>query len=271
MKSLCIKTNNTNNICYILKELENLNIEHTYFSVKNFKKFNNVIIHYSGADIDEFYSELASLLSFLIIDNYEENLFKKILSQNYFYFDKFELEKVLSICYDILYDDLDFSVDDRFLILFNDFYNYIYENKNLFLTGFINFRLKDYFSFLENIVDIAVNKFIIEREYLEFISLLKYYINSNTSKSNLVHLIYKKNGSHLLDENNNLIDISSIKLNTTYVSDISFSENDYILNALLTLLPKKIIIHVNDASDEFINTLKLIFENRIVFEKKALG
>lgn len=271
MKSLCIKTNNKNSINYILSELENLKIENTYYVLKDFKNFTNIIIHYTGENIDGFYSEISSVLSYLVLDNYEETIFKKILSQNYFYFDKFELETIISICFEILDDNLDFSIDDRFIILFNSFYNYIYDNKKLFLTGFINFRLKKYFLFLENIVDIAVNKYIIEREYIEFISLLKYYINSNKCTCNVVHLFYASNGSCLFDENNNLIDTSKIKLDSTYLSDISFSENDYILNALLTLLPQKIIIHIDEPYDDFINTLKLIFEKRIIFEKKLLG
>ena len=49
-----------------------------------------------------------------------------------------------------------------------------------------------------------------------------------------------------------------------YLSDITFSSNDYTLNVLLSLLPKKIYIHlIDDKIDEFITTLILIFENRI--------
>jgi len=48
------------------------------------------------------------------------------------------------------------------------------------------------------------------------------------------------------------------------LSDISFSSNDYTLNSLLTLLPRRIYIHIIDGiEDEFINTLKLIFDNRV--------
>ena len=48
-----------------------------------------------------------------------------------------------------------------------------------------------------------------------------------------------------------------------YLSDISFSSNDYALNSLLTLLPKKIYIHlIDNVIDEFIHTLGLIFEDR---------
>ena len=63
--------------------------------------------------------------------------------------------------------------------------------------------------------------------------------------------------------------LTSIEFNTKYLSDISFSSNDYVLNALLTILPNKIFVHLGNYSpDEFINTLMLIFEDKIVFPKE---
>ena len=194
---------------------------------------------------------------------------KDLIIKNYFYFDNLEVKKVLDICLEILYDSNEFSLDDRQLNLFNVFYYYLLENKSLFLNGFVYFRLKEYTNFLENVIDIAVNKFIIEREYLEFISLLKLYIKSNSDNSKVIHLLYSPDEITLLDENNNYIDITSIEFNTKYLSDISFSSNDYVLNALLTILPNKIFVHLGNYSpDEFINTLMLIFEDKIVFPKE---
>ena len=269
MKSLCIKTNNLDTIDYLLNELNDMFIENAYFSCKNFKSYTNIIIHYTGNDNEYFLSEISTLLSFLVIDNFEEILLKNLIIKNYFYFDSIEIKKVLNICSEILYDSNEFSLDDRHLILFNTFYDYLLDNKNLFLGGFIYFRLQEYINFLENIIDIAVNKFIIEREYLEFISLLKLYIKSNSTNSKIIHLLYTPEQIKLLDENNNYIDVTSIEFNTKYLSDISFSSNDYVLNALLTILPNKIFIHLGNYSpDEFINTLMLIFEDKIVFPKE---
>ncbi len=269
MKSLCIKTNNLDTIDYLLNELNDMFIENAYFSCKNFKSYTNIIIHYTGNDNEYFLSEISTLLSFLVIDNFEEILLKNLIIKNYFYFDSIEIKKVLNICSEILYDSNEFSLDDRHLTLFNTFYDYLLDNKNLFLGGFIYFRLQEYINFLENIIDIAVNKFIIEREYLEFISLLKLYIKSNSTNSKIIHLLYTPEQIKLLDENNNYIDVTSIEFNTKYLSDISFSSNDYVLNALLTILPNKIFIHLGNYSpDEFINTLMLIFEDKIVFPKE---
>ena len=80
----------------------------------------------------------------------------------------------------------------------------------------------------------------------------------------IVHLIYKNKESILLDSSNSIIPINKQAFKSFCVSDISFSSNDYTLNSLLTILPKKINIHLIDKKDEFINTLELIFGNRDV-------
>ena len=124
--------------------------------------------------------------------------------------------------------------------------------------------LKEYLSFLDNIVNEAVNSFVIEKEYLEFISLLKLYINSQACGCEMVHIIFSSSESILLDENKNLIVVTDDIFKAKYLSDISFSSNDYILNSLLTLLPRKIYIHlVDEDNNEFINTLQLVFENKV--------
>lgn len=268
MKSLCIKTNNTKSIDYLLNSLETLDIEDTYFSCKSFKHYTNIIIHYLGSDLDSFYSTISDLLTCLIFDDFEHELLRKIALQNYFYFDSIEINKVLDICEDVLCDSDEFSFENRYNLLFDNFYEHISANNKLYLNGFLFFQNKKYFKYLEDAVDLAVNRFIIEREYLEFISLLKVYINSHSSGINLVSLYYNSSKPTLFDENDNIIDVKDDSFDMKYMSDISFSSNDYILNALLTLIPKKIVVHLADSSiDEFINTLSLIFENRITICK----
>lgn len=83
------------------------------------------------------------------------------------------------------------------------------------------------------------------------------------SKTDVLHLIYMNGESILLDKDKNIVQEDTNINNAKYLSDITFSSNDMALNTLLSMLPKRIEIHVIDKEDEFINTLKLIFENRI--------
>ena len=261
-KSICIKTNNNQNISYIINELNSLKIDNVYFSCKKFKNFINIIIHYKGKASFLFISSISRILTYLVLDLYENVFIKKIIELEYFYFSFPEQDSIYKICIETL--NIDGSLD-RFKTIDTSFYNYLLENKSLNLKGFIDFRLFEYIKYLDNVIDISVNKFIIDKEYIEFVNLLKGYVFSSKSNTEIMHLVYKNKESFLLDDKKNIIPINKKAFDRHFISDISFSSNDYTLNNLLTLLPNNLYIHLVDEKDEFINTLELIFDKRVHF------
>ena len=264
MKSFCIKTNNQEIINYLLKNLEISYLENIYFISKEFKCYKNVIIHYLGYDFNSFLGYLSEILSDTILLYYEPVLFKKLINFNYFYFDNFEKKIIEQNCYNHIISEENTSLKYRKDEIFNNILKYVKENKSMILDGFVNFRLNEYIKTLDEVVDYSVQQYVIEKEYKEFINLLKLYIDSKEPTCSLIHLIYANGESTLLDENKHIINLEDNIFDAQYLSDISFSSNDFALNALLTLLPKKIEIHLcSNYEDEFINTLKLIFGTRI--------
>ena len=193
----------------------------------------------------------------MIIKFYQEKIIRRIINSNYFYFDDFERNIIYEDCKEF------FNREEAEEILFEQIKKYLKEKRNIVLDGIVNFRIDEYIKYLDNIVDMAVNKYIIEKEYKEFISLLKLYVNTTEYKTDIIHLIYIHGESILLDKDKKIVQIDGNLANTKYLSDISFSSNDIALNTLLSMLPKKIEMHIIDSEDEFINTLKLIFENRV--------
>ena len=267
MSSLCIKTNNEELLNYLQNEFKNFNMLNVFYSCNEFKHYKNIIIHYKGIDTELFYTKLATIFSYLVIDYFENKIIKNILFSNYFYFENYELTKILNLCEENICDDSEFSFQNRQILLFEDFFNYISSHKSIVLTGFINFRLNNYRNLLNELIDFSVNEFIIEKEYLEFVSLLKLYVNTQPSLTSIIHVISSDFGIIILDKDLNVIEIDKNILDVKYLSDISFSENDFVLNTILNLLPQKIFLHLpkTDINQfEFINTLKLVFETRIV-------
>ena len=263
MNSLCIKVNNSDVIIYLLDRLNSLKIDSLYISNRNFKLYEIVIIHYKGDYPDFFYDKIASILTDAILLFYEEKLLKRILEYNYFYFTPQEKKKILDFAKNFLDADT-ISKEDNYFSIYYHILDYVKENKALVLEGFVNFRLQNYIKNLDYVIDISVNKFLIEKEYSEFINILRLYVSMSPFNSPLVHLIYCNSESVLLDGNKNIIPMNENMNNAKYLSDITFSTNDYSLNTLLSLNPKKLIVHLIDKKeDEFINTLKNIFENRI--------
>ena len=265
MNSLCIKTNNDDILKYLKDEFTEFNMSDVYFSTNEFNLYKNIIIHYKGNNTEFFYNKLATILSYLVIDYFESDIIKNVLHSNYFYFNNIEFFDILNLCYENLCDDNEFSFENRQIVLFDIFYNYIKSHHSIIISGFVNFRLSTYRKLLEDLIDFSVNEYIIEREYYEFISLLKLYINSQSSLTNIVHIINLDYDIYLLNEDLNIIDIDKNSLNAKYLSDVTFSNNDFILNTLLNLLPQKVFLHQvsNYSNLEFINTLKLIFDSRL--------
>lgn len=259
MRSYCIKTDNEKIIEYLLNKISNLNFPDIYYCNKSFKIYENVILHYKENNIDKFQNIVANLITDTILEFYQEKIIKRIINVNYFYFDALERNIIFDDCYEFLEQD----EEEIRETIFTQVKSYIAENKNIVLEGLINFRINDYLKILDNIVDMAVNKYIIEKEYKEFINLLKIYVNSTEPKTDILHLIYVNGESILLDRDKNIIQMDYNINNAKYLSDITFSSNDMALNTLLSLLPKRIEAHIINKEDEFINTLKLIFENKI--------
>ena len=262
MKSVCIKTNKKNNILYLLKILDCNKKENIIFSENEFKNYKNIIVHYQGKSSTNFISTISQILSMLVIEEYELNIIKRLINSYYFYFNLTEKETILQISLDLLSES---RLKERLELLHSSFSKYLNANKSIVLEGFINFRLSEYTSYITSIIDTAVNKYIIEREYLEFISLLKIYVNSESSSMECVHLIYNNSQVILLNQDKKIIKSDTHLFQAKYLSDISFSSNDYALNTLLNIVPKTIYVHLSkEPIDEFINTLQLVFENRII-------
>ena len=259
MKSYCIKTNNKKIIDYLLDKIEKINFEHIYYCNKEFKIYKNVIIHYVGENIDGFICFVSELISNMIIKFYEEKMVSRIINSNYFYFNDEEKK----IIFENSKEFCRIETEQKKEILYQAIELYVKENKSIVVDGIINFRIQEYVKILDNIVDMAVNQYIIEKEYTEFVKLLRNYVNTSKSRTKLLHLIYTNGESILLDEQKNIVSLSENIFNAKYLSDITFSSNDYALNTLLSMLPKKLEIHIINEEDEFINTLKLIFEDRI--------
>ena len=263
MKSFCIKTNNNAILEYLLDKLDYLELEEVKYSKNKFKIYSNIIVHYIGEKISFFDEKLSSIITDTILKFYKEKMIKKIINFDYFYFEEYEKKIIIQNCCEIIESSEYEQISKEKEYIHEAVLQYVIENKSMILEGFVNFRIKEYIKYLDSIVDIAVNKYIIEKEYNDFISLLRMYINSKKSNIKNLHLIYGKSELTILDENKNIVPLCKEIYNAKFLSDIIFSENDYALNTLLTLLPQRIEIHLLDSEDEFIKTVKLIFEDRV--------
>lgn len=254
MISICIKDNLLNMQDFLINKISNSHIPDIYYSKHNFKIYKNVIVHYTGNDTNKFYNLISNVISSAIVEFYEPKIVKKLLLKDYFYFEPYEKNTILEDFSSIYPKSNDRQICD-------DVENYIKENKSIVLDGFVSFRLKNYINNLNELLENAVSKFVLDKEYLQFVSLLKTYVDSKTPEPCIVNLIYINQEAILLDELGNIIDY--VDFNSEYLSDITFSQNDYALNTLIEKLPQEILVHLICPKDEYIDTISLIFGDRV--------
>lgn len=260
MISICLKSNNISSLNLIETYLDNISLPEIYYSQNKFKHFNNIIIHYKGSHKKQFFSCFSNMLSQYIINFYEKSFIRQQLSFDYFYFSYKDKKIILNSVIDKMHTESNISRKKN--ILNTCIINYFLENNSCNLDGFINFRLYNYKEFINLIIENVINDYVIQKEYDEYVNLLHEYITLQTPQSENIHLIYSDTTKILLDDSKNII--ANTCDSQIYLSDISFSSNDFILNSLLNLLPKKIFIHLGTIEDNFIKFIKLVFKDRYI-------
>lgn len=219
-----------------------------------------------------FFHCIANALSDMIINILEPKLIRKVIKDYYFYFEDYDQEMVYDMALNILdcndkdYQQGFFNQIKRKTFILHKILEYLESNNIMIIDGFISFRLKDYLSQLEEVVDKAVDEFLIDKEYQEFIKLLKFFVDLQEPKRDIVNLIIKDDKIFLYDDEMNIIENDkNIDLFAQDNPDVSL--DDIIVSTLINIAPKRIIIHCFTGNEkrEVVNTLFNIFESKVVF------
>ncbi|ARC84468.1 putative sporulation protein YtxC [Clostridium argentinense CDC 2741] len=249
----------------ISESLENnLHIIKVYCDDENFdEKFHRMFNLYIG-----------TILFKVVIKEFCKKNISKYLSENFYFLRGEDIKEVKNMIIDVFENESNI-IDDNMIYYMNRKNEIIdkivlclEENNEVNIKGFLTFRMKEIVHDLESIIDKIVEKFMIEKEYNEFIKLLKYFVDVQESKIDQVNIMIDKNGDYLVkDELGN--DILNNLINELYDSRINskVSSEDLIISGLITSAPKKIVIHCveNSRNKELIETIKNVFVERVEF------
>lgn len=265
----------------IKKVLENKKIEQSSLEV-----LENVFPNGDFIDIvckpsqytDELKNSVINLVSSevydFVISMFVEKEIDYFFDNSYFFIKYDEISEVKEKVIDILTNDkLNHSMDSFFVgkkrNILGKIQSCIEENNEININGFIRFRLKDLLMDFEMIVDRVVERHMVEKEYNEFIKLLKYFVDVQESKIDEVHIFINKLGNYtILDgKHNDVYDLFLDDLNDFNMSIMTINKDDLLISGLITNSPNKIVIHghQNSLNIEIIETIKQVFEDKVEF------
>lgn len=218
-----------------------------------FRRTDDIIIYTGSASLenlcidDDFEKRIAEW----IIDNYECNIIIDILSKDYEGLseaDKKEITEIIS-------NDLTFDRKLREEKIENCLKKYLETEKKINLGGFVRFRLKEYRAELEKITENIVEKFITEKEYIEFAKLLREFVNYQYPRMDFLSVSVAENKIEYKDKNGN--DIKPFIDSRIFLED-DLSEEDKVLTVLVMLAPTKLSVCFDESYNN--ENLKKIIE-----------
>lgn len=220
------------------------------------------------------YYFLSELIYIISIENYYKNELQNYLCNSYFFLKYEELKKVKDKV--IIALQSNGGIEDENNIYYINRKNNaiekikkcVVENEEINIDGYIMFRMKELRHDIESIVDKVIEKYMVEKEYDEFIKLLKYFVEIQDSKIEYVKIIIDR------DENFEIRDREGKNIMMDFIGDIvdskltnSVNIEDIIISGLITNSPEIIAIYgeENCKNKEFINTIKNVFLSRVEF------
>lgn len=213
---------------------------------------------------------LANALSDLIVNDWERNILRQLIQSQYECFNQGEQKVILSSasrsldCRSDGRPDLFRKVERKGKVL-RLILDYLGSQQEINLDGFITFRLQDYREQLGDAVGQAVDDFLMEKEYLEFINLLRYFVEAQEPKLKLVHvMILPKGAFKLMDEKGATVTKDYLAESFLEI-DTEVNSDDLLVSALITLAPERIVLHCPTELDrmEALDTIRSVFEGRV--------
>ena len=212
------------------------------------------------ADVDIY--EFALQITENIMTNYEKPLLKRITESEFPYASPGEKTEIFRLALkhanaettDVMdaihYERRKALIEEKAL-------NYLKENNYIIINGFVNFRLEEYKNELRNLCHDAAEELSAIKEYDEFMNMLRFFVSVQAPKEQVVHLVKTDGIMRLLGKRNK--DITTYYCENALFSDEGFTREDIILSALITISPRKLLIHDKIEKVRIYETLASVF------------
>jgi putative sporulation protein YtxC len=223
---------------------------------------------FKGDSLLFIYQLAAKATAELILELKEQHIIRTILKNEFNFSGKEESGRIIKHCLSLLDKGSELtnpSWNRRHLMLAKNLQKCLLESNILNIDGFISFRLREYGKELREVIEYAVDEFLVDQQYEEFVGLLKYFVYFQEPQIPLAHVVHK--GGHellLFDQFMNPLEHhfdENVFVERMNQQDMEME--DAAVSTLISVSPAKLIIHTRDEQMPAVKTLIQIFEKRV--------
>lgn len=208
---------------------------------------------------------LALLVTEIITRHYIKDLIYKKVFLKFDDLRKEEKIEIGKIAFNIINKD-DFFSNEKNLI-YNEVNNYIKLNDKITIDGFVNFRLNFLDSSIVTVIENSKEKYYEKKEFEEFIKILRYFVDIQEPKMDLVNIVIGESDYKLYDKDNQFIENDFFNEVINELSNDGISKEDLLISSIITIAPKCIVIHGNekDNDNEVISIIESVFPDKVIY------
>ncbi len=221
-----------------------------------------------GDGMTALYELAAEAAAEIILEIKEQHIIRTLLRDEFDFSGKEESEKIIKHCVSLLEKGKGTPNEPwkrRYRMLSKSLQQCLLESSVLNIDGFISFRLQNYGIELREIIEYAVDEFLVDRQYEEFVGLLKYFVYFQEPQIPLVHVVHK-GGQELLLFDENMNPLETKLTEGVFVERIDQQDmemEDAVVSTLISVSPGKLILHTRDPQMPAVKTLLQIFDKRV--------
>lgn len=218
------------------------------------------------------YETIAYVLGQYIVDECECAIIAELLKRRC-KLTNMDTGKIAKYCHNLLNNDpweplgKRFSDEDRVrrrnkIVL--DLIDYLEENSVLELAGYIAFRMHSYKQELKEVIEYAIDEYVLDQQYEEFMTLLKYFVQLQETRTELVHLVQEEGSSFIVCDDQ-MQPLEHKHEHDRIVAEMLETEiniEDIVISALISASPQKIIVHTKHEDYQVVRSVKAIFGDR---------
>ena len=132
------------------------------------------------------------------------------------------------------------------------------------IEGFLRFRAQEYKREVNKAVEYAIDEYVIENEYTDFILLLKHFVDNQKPRLESLHVGMTPQGKfHLYND-------QGVKVTHEFLEDYQLDNvhelgyEDLLVSALIAVAPRQITLHIRYGGyKDTLNTIRSVFGDRV--------
>ncbi|MFS0727221.1 sporulation protein YtxC [Paenibacillus sp. 1P07SE] len=194
---------------------------------------------------------------------------RRLIGKHYSYQDPEDVRKIEEYCLKLLRDGGEAGsgqdLTKRKQAVAREATAYLMEHSgSMHIQGFLTFRLADYRAVLREIVQYAVDEFVMEKQYQDFLALLRYFVSTQEPRLPLVHLVHEEAARfRLYDSDFEPLEYQSSDRLVSEMLETEMQADDRIVSSLIASSPQRILIHTTEPELQVVATIESIFHGRV--------